>query len=197
MRLTLYKLDALSFFPAAIWTLLLPSIMSTPPVARTSTFTKTSIRILNTILLVGLFPGVSADCYIDLYVVTVIHPCSSQHPSYSLFSFLSNDGNEYCGSILDTGAIVGIAVGGGKNTPPILVDALALTPGLCPPQISSCLPPRRRPCRVGLSQAPVRRPDKYRLPPNKSSSLHPACSTGSCHGLWESIWWGPTAVHTL
>ena len=73
-----------------------------------------------------------------------------------------------------------------------------LTPGLRLPLIPSHYPHRHRPCRVGLSQAPVPRPDKCRLPPNnsESSSLLLACSTGYWHGVWESIRWGPTAVHT-
>jgi hypothetical protein len=124
-----------------------PRMLYTPPVARTSTFTKTSARILTAILLVGLSPGVAADCNIDAYVVTVIHPCSSQHPSYSLPSSLSND----CGKILNTQATAGITVAGGNNTPPILVDALSLTPGLRPPPISSRLPRRRTLDPAGLS----------------------------------------------
>jgi len=55
-------------------------------IGRTSAFTQASIRILITALLVGLFPGVSADCWINDY------------------------GFEQCG--LTTAEIVGIAVGG-------------------------------------------------------------------------------------
>ena len=137
--------------------------------------------------------------------MTVIHPCSSQQPSYSLPSpHLSSDYYDECTSVLSTGAIVGIAIGGSNNTPPIiLVDALVLTPVLCPPQISSHFPHRHRPCRVGLSQAPAQaprsRPDKCCLPPNNSSCPLPAGSTGCWHGVWDPIWWGPTgatAVHT-
>jgi len=128
-------------------------------------------------------------------------PLSSQQP-YSLpSSHRRRDGYEYCDSpsVLSSGAIAGIAIGGSNNTPPILIDALVLTPGLRPPQISSHFPHRHRPCRVGLSQASAHCgpcPDKCHLPPNNSSCLLPAGSTGYWHGVWEPIWWGPTAVHT-
>jgi hypothetical protein len=52
-----------------------PRILYTPSVGRTSAFAKTSIRILTSILVLGLFPGVSAYCYVDWYAVTVMrHP---------------------------------------------------------------------------------------------------------------------------
>ena len=52
-----------------------PRILYTPSVGRTLAFTKTLIRILTTILVVDLFPGVSAYCYVDWYVVTVMRSC--------------------------------------------------------------------------------------------------------------------------
>jgi hypothetical protein len=145
-------------------------ILYAPSVGWTSAFTRTSIRILATTLLVGLFPGVSADCYIDLYVVTVLYSCSSQK-AFLFFSQLRREGYEQCG--LSSSAIAGIAVGGCNITPPILIDTLALTPGLCPPQPSSLSSRRRDPHRVGLSQAPGSLPDKRRLPPTGSTGCLP------------------------
>ena len=131
-----------------------------------------------------------------------MRPCSSQQPSYTLpFVHLPSYGYEQCG--LSTAAIVGIAVGGCNNTPPVLIDALVLTPGLRPLQLSSLCPPRRDPYRVGLSQAPGSCPDNHRLSPTCSTGCLPpagptrhllsAASTGYWHCLWEP---GPTAAHS-
>ena len=172
------------------------------------------IRTLATTLLVGLFPGVSADCYdAGWYVLTVMYSCLSQKPSYSVPpSHLRRYTYGDCGG-LSSGAIAGIAVGGCNITPPILIDALVLTPGLRPSQLSSLSCRRLDPYRVGLPQAPSH-PDKRRLPPTASTGclpstgpagylpspgsacLPPAGSTGYWRGVWEPIWYGPSAIHT-
>jgi len=130
---------------------------------------------------------------------------SSQQPSYILpFLHLPSYGYKQCR--LSTAAIVGIAVGGCNNTPPVLIDALVLTPGLCLLQLSSLCPSCRDTYCVGLSQAPGSCPDNHRIPPTGSTGCLPptgptrhllsAGSTGYWHCLWEPIWSGPTAAHS-
>lgn len=86
-----------------------------PLVVRTSLFTAASTRILAAVLLLGSLPCVSADCWIDSYVV-MTHPCSSSRlshapppPSFLPLSYHTRDGNEVCDG-LSPAARAGIGI---------------------------------------------------------------------------------------